>query len=105
MRGPKTTFSPEALDYVARRSRQDELLARVERETAEMPRAGMQISPDQGALLELLARLVGAQNALEVGTFTGYSAICIGRGLADGGRLTCLELDEDYAATAQRNIE
>jgi caffeoyl-CoA O-methyltransferase len=65
----------------------------------------MQVSPDQGALLELLARLVQARNALEVGTFTGYSAICIARGLAEGGRLTCLELDPDFAAIAQRNLE
>jgi caffeoyl-CoA O-methyltransferase len=53
----------------------------------------------------MLARLVGARRALEVGTFTGYGAISIARGLADGGRLTCLELDEEYAATARRNLE
>src|ERR671933_819302 len=105
VRGAKTTFSAEALEYLAQHSRQDAVLARVERETSEMPRATMQVSPDQGALLELLARLVQARNALEVGTFTGYSAICIARGLADGGRLTCLELDPDFAAIAQRNIE
>jgi len=105
VRGTKTIFSDEALNYLAEHSRQDEVLARVERETAEMPRSGMQISPDQGALLQLLAGLVQAENALEVGTFTGYSAICIARGLAPGGRLTCLELDEDFAAIAQRNLE
>ena len=54
----------------------------------------MQSRPDQGALLTMLARLVGARVALEVGTFTGYGAICIARGLAEGGRLTCLEVDE-----------
>jgi caffeoyl-CoA O-methyltransferase len=105
VRGAKTVFTPEALEYLAEHSRQDEVLARVERETSEMPRSKMQISPDQGALMELLTRLVGARNALEVGTFTGYSAICIARGLADGGRLTCLELDEEYADIAQRNLE
>jgi caffeoyl-CoA O-methyltransferase len=105
VRGPKTTFSPDALEYLARHSRQDDVLAEVERETAERPDAMMQISPDQGALMTLLAKLVGASNALEVGTFTGYSAICIARGLADGGRLICLELDEEFAATAQRNVE
>jgi caffeoyl-CoA O-methyltransferase len=105
VRGAKTVFTPEALEYLAEHSRQDEVLARVERETSEMPRAMMQISPDQGALMELLTRLVGATNALEVGTFTGYSAICVARGLSDGGRLTCLEVDEEYAAIAQRNLE
>jgi predicted O-methyltransferase YrrM len=53
----------------------------------------------------MLARLVGARRALELGTFTGYGAISIARGLAGGGRLTCLELDEDYAQTARRNLE
>ena len=52
-----------------------------------------------------VVRLIGARDALEVGTFTGYSAICIARGLTEGGRLTCLELDEEFAAIAQRNVE
>jgi caffeoyl-CoA O-methyltransferase len=105
VRGPKTTFSPDALEYLARHSRQDELLAAIEAETSERPDAMMQISPDQGALMTLLARLTNASNALEVGTFTGYSAICIARGLADDGVLTCLELDPDLAAIARKNIE
>ena len=70
-----------------------------------MPRSMMQVSPDQGALMQVLVAAVGAKNALEVGTFTGYSAICIARGLAEGGTLTCLELDDEYADIAQRNIE
>src|SRR5918997_4253654 len=104
VRGAKTVFTPEALEYLAEHSRQDEVLARVERETSEMPRAMMQISPDQGALMNLLTRLVGATNALEVGTFTGYSAICIARGLADDGVLTCLELDPVLAPIARENL-
>ena len=86
-------------------ARTDDVLDRVRAETGEMANAAMQVSPDQGALLTFLARLIGARNALEVGTFTGYSAICIARGLAEGGRLTCLEVSEEYAAIAQRNIE
>jgi caffeoyl-CoA O-methyltransferase len=105
MRGVKTALNEEALNYLAAHARQDELLARVERETAEMPRGQMQITPDQGALLTLLARLVGARDALELGTFTGYSAICIARGLAPGGRLTCLELEQEFADIARRNLE
>jgi caffeoyl-CoA O-methyltransferase len=98
--------SPELLAYLHEwGARTDEVLDRVRAETGEMPNAAMQISPDQGALLTLLARLTGASNALEVGTFTGYSAICIARGLPDAGRLTCLEVDPDFAAIAQRNIE
>jgi caffeoyl-CoA O-methyltransferase len=96
----------ELLDYLHRYgARTDEVLERVRAETAEMPSAQMQISADQGALIELLVRLIGATNALEVGTFTGYSAICIARGLDKGGRLTCLELDEQRVAIARRNLE
>ncbi|MEA2279803.1 MAG: caffeoyl-CoA O-methyltransferase [Solirubrobacteraceae bacterium] len=105
MRGAKTKFSAEALEYLAEHARQDEVLARVERETAEMPRSGMQITPDQGALLTVLAQLMRATAALELGTFTGYSAICIARGLAPGGKLTCLELEQRFADIAQRNLQ
>ena len=86
-------------------ARTDDVLDRVRAETAAMPMAQMQVTADQGALIELLVRLIGAKDAIEVGTFTGYSAICIARGLADGGRLTCLELDADHAATARRNLD
>jgi caffeoyl-CoA O-methyltransferase len=96
----------ELLDYLHRYgARTDEVLERVRAETASMPSAQMQVSADQGALIELLVRLIGTRDALEVGTFTGYSAICIARGLGEGGRLTCLELDEERAAIAQGNLE
>jgi caffeoyl-CoA O-methyltransferase len=101
----KTTVTEDLGDYLARHSRQDEVLARLERETAERPDATMQITPDEGALLTMLARLTGARRALEVGTFTGYSAISIARGLADGGTLLCLELQEEFAQTAGRHLE
>jgi len=101
----KTEVTQEVVDYLARHARQDEVLERVGRETAEMPNAVMQTTPDEAALLTMLARLIGARRALELGTFTGYGAISIARGLADGGRLTCLELDEEYAEIAQRNLE
>jgi caffeoyl-CoA O-methyltransferase len=93
------------LDYLAHvGARMDPVLERVRRETSTMPRAAMQVSPEQGALLELLARLIGASRILEVGTFTGYSAICLARGLAPGGRLVCLEVDQEYAAIARDNL-
>jgi caffeoyl-CoA O-methyltransferase len=96
----------ELLGYLTRwGARTDEVLDRVRAETAARPDAAMQIAADQGALMELIVRLIGTMDALEVGTFTGYSAICIARGLADGGRLTCLELSEEFAAIAQRNLE
>jgi caffeoyl-CoA O-methyltransferase len=101
----KTEVTQEVVDYLARHARQDEVLERVARETSEMPMAIMATTPDEAALLTMLARLTGARRALEVGTFTGFGAIAIGRGLAEGGRLTCLELDEEYAAIARRNLE
>ena len=86
-------------------ARTDDVLDRVRAETAKLPAAEMQVSPDQGALIELLVRLIGAREALEVGTFTGYSAICIARGLADGGRLTCLEVSDEFAGIARGNLD
>jgi caffeoyl-CoA O-methyltransferase len=64
----------------------------------------MQIAPDQGAFLELLVRATATREALEIGTFTGYSAISIARGLSAGGRLLCLELSDEYADVAARNL-
>jgi caffeoyl-CoA O-methyltransferase len=101
----KTPLTDEIGKYLVRHSRQDDVLAAVARETAEMPSAGMMSTPDEAALLTMLARLMGARRALEVGTFTGYGAISIARGLADGGRLTVLELREEFADIARRNLE
>ena len=101
----KAQLTQAIVDYLARHSGQDEVLARIERETLEMPEAAMATPPDEGALLTMLARLTNAERALEVGTFVGYGAISIARGLADGGRLTCLELEEKYASMARANLE
>ena len=97
-----TQLSDELHGYMVEHgARQDEVLRRVQAETAEMGRiANMQIAPDQGAFLTLLCRAIGAREALELGTFTGYSAICIARGLAPGGRLIACELSEEYAEIA-----
>jgi caffeoyl-CoA O-methyltransferase len=101
-----TPVNDELYEYmVAHGARQDELLARIDRETQELGSlASMQIGADQGAFMTLLARAVGASEALEIGTFMGYSAICIARGLPPSGRLLCLELSEEYARKARDNI-
>jgi caffeoyl-CoA O-methyltransferase len=92
--------------YILDHTPEDEVLARVREETAAMGDiAVMQIAPDQGSFLTLLARAIGARHAIEVGTFTGYSAICIARGLGPAGRLLCCELDEEYAEIASANLE
>jgi caffeoyl-CoA O-methyltransferase len=61
----------------------------------------MQIAPEQGAFMTMLAQLVDARFAVEVGTFTGYSSICIARGLSDGGRLLCCDVSEEWTAVAR----
>jgi caffeoyl-CoA O-methyltransferase len=101
-----TPLTDELHDYmVDHGARQDEVLRRVQEETAAMGDiAVMQIAPDQGAFMTLLAKVTGAREAIELGTFTGYSAICIARGLAPGGRLIACELSEEYAETAARNL-
>jgi caffeoyl-CoA O-methyltransferase len=67
--------------------------------------ARMQIAPEQGAFMELLARTLNARFAVEVGTFTGYSALSIARGLADGGRLLCCDISEEWTDIAKRYWE
>jgi caffeoyl-CoA O-methyltransferase len=80
----------------------DPVLARLtERTKALGDVAGMQIGPDQAALLTMLTRFGGVANAVEVGTFTGTSALCIARGLAPGGRLLCCDVSEEWTAIAR----
>ena len=64
--------------------------------------SGLQIAPEQGTLMTLLTPLAGASTGIEIGTFTGYSSICIARGLAPGGHLTCCDISEDWTSIAQK---
>jgi caffeoyl-CoA O-methyltransferase len=64
--------------------------------------ADMQIGDDQGQLLTMFARIVGARRAVEVGTFTGYSSLCIARGLDEGGSLLCCDVSEEWTAIGVR---
>jgi caffeoyl-CoA O-methyltransferase len=92
-------------DYVVAHSTpRDAVLADLAAETLSRfgEDAGMQIGPEQGTFMTLLARLTGAVNAVEVGTFTGYSAICVARGLADGGRLLCCDVSEEWTSVARQ---
>ena len=95
----------EALaEYVEAHSAQpDQVLRDLAKETASRfgRNAGMQIGPEQGALMTMLARLIGARNAVEVGTFTGYSAICIARGLTADGSLLCCDVSEEWTSVAR----
>jgi caffeoyl-CoA O-methyltransferase len=102
-----TPIDEPLADYItAHVGGRDEILLRVERETAELGAlANMQTAPDQAALLELLARATGATRAIEIGTYTGYGAIRIARGLAPGGTLLCCELDKQRAQVARANLD
>lgn len=64
--------------------------------------AGMQVAPEQAAFLRMLTGLMGVWRAVEVGTFTGLSSLSIARGLADGGRLTCFDISEEFTDVARR---
>jgi predicted O-methyltransferase YrrM len=82
--------------------REPPLLARLRAETAEMDEANMQIAPEQGQFMGLLVRLTGARHILEVGTFTGYSALCLALAQPPDGELICCDLSEQWTATARR---
>jgi caffeoyl-CoA O-methyltransferase len=96
--------SPEINDYLLAHSEPaDEVL----RDLAELThrdlarQSGMQITHDEGELLTMLVRITGARQAVEVGTFTGYSSICIARGLPDDGHLLCCDVSEEYTSIAR----
>jgi caffeoyl-CoA O-methyltransferase len=87
-------------------SGRDEALRQVEDETEAMGEIRiMQTAPEQAAFLEMLVKLGSGRRAIEVGTFTGYGAIRIARGLADDGTLLCCELDPERAEIARRNVD
>ncbi len=71
-------------------------------ETARLRQGGMQIGADEGALLALLVRAIGAKNAIEIGTFTGYSALAVAAALPAGGKLICCDINEEWTAIARR---
>jgi caffeoyl-CoA O-methyltransferase len=114
MEPPKSKSSPPAkyvaltdalYDYIVRhRSRvADPVLEALRAETESLGDvARMLISREQGAFLTLLTKLLGVRTAVEVGTFTGYSSICLARGLAGGGRLHCFDVNAEWTGIAQR---
>jgi len=102
-----TSIDLKLAEYVREHaSGRDEALRLVEEETAAMGSIqAMQTAPEQAAFLEMLVRLGPGRRAIEVGTFTGYGAIRIARGLAESGRLLCCELDPERAEIARRNVD
>jgi len=82
--------------------RETPLLKRLRDETQALPMARWQVAPEQGQFLALLVKLTGARKLLEVGTFTGYSALCMAAALPEDGSLICCDMPGDYNATARR---
>jgi len=94
-------LNPAIAAYIAdHAAAPDDIQRRLIAATAERTgrASGMQIGSDQGALLELLVHLTGARRAVEVGTFTGYSALCIARALGPDGRLTCCDVSDEWTS-------
>jgi caffeoyl-CoA O-methyltransferase len=102
-----TTLTPELYAYVIEHSPPlDDVQRSLIDETAALgPISMMQVAVEQGAFLTLLTRLLGVRRAIEIGTFTGYSALSIARGLGDDGRLLCCDTSEEWTAIARRHWE
>ncbi len=97
-----TTLTDPLYDYLLSVSlREPDVLARLRQETAGMPQHNMQISPDQGQFMGLLVELLGAEKCLEVGTFTGYSALAVARRLPENGRLVACDISEEFTNRAK----
>jgi caffeoyl-CoA O-methyltransferase len=108
MTTPKSfQLSPEIHEYlVAHGSPPDAIERALIDETAALGGiAMMQIAPEQGALLRILTQVIGATRAVEVGTFTGYSALCIARGLPADGRLLCCDISDEWTKIGRRHWE
>jgi caffeoyl-CoA O-methyltransferase len=102
---PKSFFlGAEIADYlVGHGMPPDDVQRRLIEETAKLGAvAGMQVSPEQGAFLTVLTRLLDPPAAIEVGTFTGYSALCIARGLKEGARLVCCDVSEEWTSVGRK---
>jgi caffeoyl-CoA O-methyltransferase len=101
------TLTPELYEYlVAHGHNGDPLRAELAAETAKLGRiSGMQIAAEQGTLMAILAGAIHARSAVEVGTFTGYSALCVARALPADGRLLCCDVNQEWTAVARRYWE
>lgn len=98
-----TGLDPGLRDYLLEVSlREHEVMRRAREETAEHPLARMQIAPEQAQLMANLVRLMGARRAIEVGVFTGYSALAVALALPDDGLLVAIDSSEEHTAAARR---
>jgi len=97
------TMDDKLYDYIAGVSvREPELLRRLREETSKLEMGMMQVGPDQGQFMALLVELMGARRTLEIGTFTGYSALVVALALPEDGRIIACDVSEDWTAVARR---
>ena len=96
-------FPARLYDYlVAHGTRETAVQRRLRAATRGIPMGGMQIGPDQGALMQILVRAIGARRCLEIGTFTGYSALAVALALPAGGKIVCFDRSEEWTSIARR---
>jgi caffeoyl-CoA O-methyltransferase len=96
-------LSPRLRDYViARGTRETRVQRALRAATRKVPFSGMQIGPDQAALMQLLVRALGAKRCLEIGTYTGYSALAVALALPPTGRVVCCDLNEEWTSIARK---
>ncbi len=100
----RAPFLPEKIArYVLDHSvREPEILRELRAATASVPHSGMQIGADQGQFMALLVQAIGARNCLEIGTYTGYSALAVALALPEDGRVVCCDVSEEWTAIARR---
>ncbi|HEY5809925.1 MAG TPA: class I SAM-dependent methyltransferase [Povalibacter sp.] len=103
MSSRQLVVTDELHDYILANSlRETDVLARLRQETAGHPHAMMQIGPEQGQLMALLAKLTGARRCIEIGVFTGYSALVVALALPDDGRIVACDISEEWTSIARR---
>jgi predicted O-methyltransferase YrrM len=96
-------ISDELAAYVVEvGAREPEVLARLREETAAIPQHGMQIAPEEGAFLAMLAELTGSRRCIEIGTFTGYSSTAVSLRLPEDGRMVCCDVSEEWTSVARK---
>jgi predicted O-methyltransferase YrrM len=87
---------------IAHSVRDNAIKRRLREETAKLPLGMMQIGADQGQFMGLLVELIGARRAIEIGTFTGYSSLCVAEAMGPQGRMICCDISEEFTAIARR---